>query len=172
MVDLVPMTEEEFHRFRERSVRDYAREGVRTGRWSETEAERQSRAEFAALVPQGRATPDHFFGRLRDPASGEFVGTVWYALRPAPGGRELFLFWLGIDPGYRRRGFARATLEQLAGEAGRIGAVRLALHVFGDNLPAIALYEQAGFRPASVLMTRPIGGPADPSAPRRAGGTP
>ena len=48
-------------------------------------------------------------------------------------------------PSHRRRGIARALLEQSVDWASSVGVSKLELHVFPWNEPAIALYESFGF---------------------------
>jgi ribosomal-protein-alanine N-acetyltransferase len=55
---------------------------------------------------------------------------------------------IAIDPASRRRGIARALLEALLQRAGR--EEPYTLEVRPSNTPAIALYEQFGFRSAGV----------------------
>jgi ribosomal-protein-alanine N-acetyltransferase len=47
---------------------------------------------------------------------------------------------------YRKRGIGRALLKALAAGAGARGVSRIVLEVRVSNQPAIALYEQMGFR--------------------------
>ncbi|HEY8764303.1 MAG TPA: ribosomal protein S18-alanine N-acetyltransferase [Solirubrobacteraceae bacterium] len=55
---------------------------------------------------------------------------------------------IAVDPASRRRGIARALLEALLQRAGR--EEPYTLEVRPSNTPAIALYEQFGFRSAGV----------------------
>ena len=59
---------------------------------------------------------------------------------------------LGVDEAYRRRGFAKAILSALEEDARAHGAKALYLEVRVSNLPAIGLYESAGF---SAIGVRP-----------------
>ncbi len=150
------MSEPDLRRFRERSLSDYARDGVRVGRWSEADSLERSRAELDGRLPKGIATPDHSLCRLHDPVARVDVGTLWYARRPAGDGVELFVYRIGIDEAHRRRGYATAALEALEREARRLGATRISRYVFGSNAAARALYEKVGFRPLSRLLARPV----------------
>ncbi len=52
---------------------------------------------------------------------------------------------IGVAPGARRRGWARALISDLAKRARQRGVRRLLLEVAADNKPAISLYSSAGF---------------------------
>lgn len=58
---------------------------------------------------------------------------------------EAEVLTLAVDPPARRQGIARALVEAAAGVARAAGADVMFLEVADDNLPAIALYEGAGF---------------------------
>ena len=58
---------------------------------------------------------------------------------------EAELLTLGVLPGARRSGVARALLHRLGAEAARRGARSLFLEVAVANLPALALYRGVGF---------------------------
>lgn len=55
---------------------------------------------------------------------------------------------IAVDPTARRRGLATAMLEELFARAGRDRGYTLEVRTTND--PAIALYEQFGFRPSGV----------------------
>ena len=59
---------------------------------------------------------------------------------------------IGVDRNYRRRGYAKAILSALEADARAHGAKALFLEVRVSNLPAIRLYESAGF---STVGRRP-----------------
>ena len=58
---------------------------------------------------------------------------------------ELHINNLAVRPAWRGRGFARALLEHVLGEAVRLGARRATLEVRRSNEVARRLYEGAGF---------------------------
>jgi ribosomal-protein-alanine N-acetyltransferase len=57
---------------------------------------------------------------------------------------------LGVAPAARRRGAARALLEDLLARARSLGVASLTLEVAEDNAAAIALYRALGFEPAGT----------------------
>ena len=63
---------------------------------------------------------------------------------------EAEILTLAVDPAARRRGLARALVEAAAGAARMAGADVMFLEVAHDNLPALGLYEAAGFERAGL----------------------
>jgi len=154
MVTLVDMTPGEFRGFLERSIPDYAQALARSGRWAAANALERARAEYAQLLPNGVETPNHYLRTVHDAGVDGRVGEVWYAFQQQESWPQLFLHWIGIDEPYRRRGYASEVLRQLELEAGRRGAVRIALHVFGDNATARTFYERMGYQATNILMAK------------------
>ncbi|MGA8663641.1 MAG: GNAT family N-acetyltransferase, partial [Thermoplasmata archaeon] len=75
---------------------------------------------------------------------GRLVGTTLLTF-PA---HSVYLSMVVVDPTVRRRGFARALLEQARANALRMRRKFLVLDVLADNAPARALYEgKLGYRP-------------------------
>jgi GNAT superfamily N-acetyltransferase len=156
VVRFVPLTPEEYRAFVEEQVAHYADEQVRAGNWGASGALTLARSQIQSLLPKGLETPDQFLRAIVDEASGLRVGTTWYALRRDWGSRQMFVYWLGIDPPYRRRGLAAQALERIGSEAKKAHADRIALNVFAQNLTAQSLYRKLGFQPVATMMAKPI----------------
>ncbi|MCI4345136.1 MAG: GNAT family N-acetyltransferase [Thermoplasmata archaeon] len=156
MIQLVPMTPDEYERFAAESVDLYAADHVRAGTWTPADAPARARAELAGLLPNGVETPDHVLRVVRDGATGERVGEVWFAFQHTEGPPQLFLFWIGINEKHRRRGLATAVFAELEKDARERGATRVALHVFGENAGAQSLYAKLGFKPTNIIMAKPV----------------
>ena len=62
-----------------------------------------------------------------------------------PSSRHVADLGLMVDAAYRRRGIGRRLLEEAVGWARTSGVLKLELHVFPWNEPAVALYESFGF---------------------------
>lgn len=84
---------------------------------------------------------------------------------------ESELLIIGVARALQRRGLGRALLEAVTGDVKARGAVVMHLEVRAGNVPALALYERAGFartglrrgyyrtaagREDAVLMSRPL----------------
>jgi ribosomal protein S18 acetylase RimI-like enzyme len=59
-------------------------------------------------------------------------------------GTEMFLYELGVDEPYRRRGIGRALIERLAAVARDAGCYGMWVPVDEGNDPAVATYRSAG----------------------------
>jgi ribosomal protein S18 acetylase RimI-like enzyme len=161
---LVPMKAAEFEPWRNEQVEAYGQGHVRAGTWDATRATALSSAEFDRLLPQGLETPGHSLRFLVDAASGDTVGSVWWFIAPAPEPgvvRSLFIYWIGVDARFRRKGFGRAALEELERVAADAGVRSIGLFVFADNPGAIELYRSFGFEPKGMGMRKALG-PATP----------
>ncbi|MCI4066283.1 GNAT family N-acetyltransferase [Micromonospora sp. R77] len=68
------------------------------------------------------------------------LGTVWSI-------RDLY-----VAPRYRRSGIANALLQHTIHDARAAGALRVSLQTEADNIPALTLYTDVGFRPVTGLQ--------------------
>ena len=155
-VALEPMTAAEFDAMKTASIVQYARENVAVGNWPKEEAERLSAVEIDRLLPEGRATPDHFFFTVRAGPAQEIVGHLWFAIRRPPDGSGGFVFEVEIREPHRRKGYGEGTFRALEEFARARGVDRIGLHVFGSNAGAIALYRKLGFDTTGLLMMKKL----------------
>ncbi len=152
-VTLAPMTEEEFGPYLEAGIRDYARQKMISGEWSEFEAVALSEADHARLLPDGLKSPDQHLFTVFDADSGESVATIWIALRPKGGRTEGYVYDIEVRERFRGQGYGRATMLAAIEKARELGAEVVGLHVFGHNAPARALYKSLGFVETNVSMS-------------------
>jgi RimJ/RimL family protein N-acetyltransferase len=79
-------------------------------------------------------------------SSTGIVGRLSIARDSHPASHHVADLGLMVAAGWRRQGIGWALLEAAVEWARGIGIRKLELHVFPHNLPAIALYEEFGFR--------------------------
>ncbi|MCI4353751.1 MAG: GNAT family N-acetyltransferase [Thermoplasmata archaeon] len=144
----------EFERYRDETIPEYAAEHVRAGTYPAEGSVDRARAEFATILPQGTQTPGHTFVWIDDAESGARVGHLWYYL--PPGQARMFIYDILVRPEHRRHGYAEAALTEAERIGRREGARTLALHVFGFNTGAIALYEKLGYATTNRMMAKPL----------------
>lgn len=152
MIRLVAMTEGEFRRYLATAVVGYAEERLRCGDCTREQAKARAEADYAALLPQGLATPGMFLYTIHSDGAREPIGLAWLAMPGRDGPQSAYLYDFAIAPTHRRRGYGAAALGAVEGLARRMGARQVALNVMGWNAPARALYEKAGFRIAGIGM--------------------
>lgn len=150
-----PMTESEFVAWRDETIPAYAEDKVASGQWSRADAADLSRKEFEELLPRGIETPDnHLFTIVDD--DGQAVGTLWFAIQARSGAKIAYVYDVVVAPEHRRRGHAQRAFKALEDEARTRQLSGIALHVFGHNPGAQALYAKLGFHPTNISMFKRV----------------
>lgn len=155
MTTLEPMTEAEYESFLALAVPAFAKDKCESGAWTREEALARSLQSFLELLPQGLETPDSHLYTLRDGA-GVQVGVLWFALEQRAGTRIAYVYQVDVLPEHRRQGHARRAFVALEAEVRARGATGIALHVFGHNAPARALYDALGYRATNINLFKPV----------------
>ena len=137
------------------SIPPYTADKVRSGRWAEAEATDLARKEFEQLLPQSQETPGNFFFTILN-ETGNTVGSLWFARAQRVGYEIGYVFDIVILQEHRRQGHAIRALQALETEASSLGLAGIALHVFGHNAGARALYTKLGFEPININMHKPL----------------
>ena len=153
-IRFLAFTEVDFHAWLTQAIPSFAISGVEEGRWTLAESIEKSQQAHAELLPQGLRTPGHFFVRLQSMATGEQVGTLWWAESDKAGQTEAYVYNIEIHEPLRRRGHARAALLELERIGRERGVHQVSLHVFGHNHGARQLYAALGFEPTSITLRK------------------
>lgn len=149
------MTAEQYEDYLEQMAPDYAREHVEAGNWPDEGAvERAAKEMREDYLPQGVETKDNFLFTLVDPEIGERVGMLWYGFVGKVDRRQAFVFDVIVDEAYRRRGYASQAFEKMEELVRAAGVDVIALHVFGYNKGAKAMYEKLGFEVTDIMMKK------------------
>jgi len=156
MTSLSPMSESAFADYLAYAIPDFARDKVQAGQWAEDESLELSRSGYADMLPQGMATPDNFFYTLRDGATQADIGMLWFAAQLRGGQRIAYVYDVYVRPEHQRKGHAGRAFAALEVEAHRLGLTGIALHVFGHNAGAQALYQKLGYVPTNINMFKPL----------------
>jgi ribosomal protein S18 acetylase RimI-like enzyme len=147
----------EFIDYKATSIPMYAREKVSSGEWAEADSMRLAHEAFDLLLPNGLDTPEnHLFG-LRETADGPLLGVLWFAIRQRAGDRIAYVYEIVIHPEFQRRGHASGAFRALEDKVREMGLSGIALHVFGHNTGARALYESLGYQATNITMFKPVG---------------
>ena len=149
------MTADEFTPWREQSIRDYAKEKVASGHWSKETAEEQARVELARLLPDGLASDGNYLYAI-EADGGQMIGTLWFAVQARFGLPIAYVYNVEIRPEHRRKGHARRAFAAIEKEVSALGLHGVALHVFGHNTAARALYQNLGYEPTNINLFKLI----------------
>lgn len=164
MATLVPMTEAEYEAWLAELIPAYARDKVDSGEWTEAEALELSAKGTRDLLPQGLSTAGHHLFTVRDESGETRVGELWFMEQERAAHRIAYVYDIAIKPEHHRRGHATRAFAALEEEVRQRGLAGIALHVFGHNAPAIALYAKLGFHPTDLNLFKPTS--ASPKEPR------
>jgi GNAT superfamily N-acetyltransferase len=148
------MTPEEFADFLTEDIRVYAEEKVSAGNWRPENALRQSQEVHDRLLPDGLASAHQHLYTIE--LAGRPVGRLWLSADAETAGGAGFIYDVFVDEPFRRRGVATRALRLLEEEALALGLRTLALHVFGFNTTARALYEKLGYSVTNVNMAKSL----------------
>lgn len=155
MPTLRAMTEAEYAAWMTEMIPAYAQDKVASGQWSAGEAVELSAQGLRELLPQGLQTPGHFLYTIEDDAA-QAVGQLWFAVEQRAGARIAYVYDIAIRLERRREGHAQRAFGALEAEARQRGLCGIALHVFGHDTPAQALYARLGFQPTNINLFKPI----------------
>jgi RimJ/RimL family protein N-acetyltransferase len=149
MVKLETIQQEDFDRFLERGVREYAEDHVRNGNWPAEGALERSRKEFEHYLPDGIHSKDQYVWSILDEQNNK-IGVLWVQVKD----RQAFIFDFIIDESFRGRGFGKQALAAMDEQLRSMNVESVALHVFGDNITAQELYKKMGFEVTGMHMKK------------------
>jgi len=149
---LVPMTEAAYQSWSQASVATFAEEKVRSHAWEAADALRLSQENFAQLLPDGRASRDHYLYTITAQPGAVPVGILWFARKH----NEAYLYEIMIAEEFRGRGYGRQAMHLLEAAVTQLGLAAIALHVFGHNQRALGLYQSLGYETTDLNMRKPL----------------
>ncbi|MBN1872716.1 MAG: GNAT family N-acetyltransferase [Anaerolineae bacterium] len=157
MIRLIPMTQEAFESFMKISLPDQVQGQIQAGHWRAEEADRNIEALFQKMLPDGPATPDHYFFTIEDVSTHTTVGGLWYAvIEGDTKKRQFFVMDIQIYTLYRRRGYGSQAFRAMEEKAREMGITTIALHVFKHNHPARAMYSKLGYVGTDTMLSKDI----------------
>ena len=150
------MTDDEWRRPVADSRAEYEAHLIEFGGLDAQQAHRRARDGHVRLFPHGRPAPGVHLLIAED--TDMYVGHVWVA-QPAFQGSATtaYLYDIHVHEDHRGRGYGRAIMQAIEQWASSVGALRLALNVFGGNTAARTLYESVGYEITAVECARRSG---------------
>ena len=151
-LSLRPLPNDEFESWARRMRDGYAADMTKDAGVTPDKAAAMAASQMDALFPGQAPSPEQLVYVLE--ADGERVGELWLCDREDPTQRALFVYFVGIDPEHRGKGYGKAAMELVESEARRLGIDRIALNVFGRNEVARNLYRSLGYEENAVSMSK------------------
>lgn len=155
-VYLEPIAACEYDEWFKRSTADYAKDKVHAKQWAHEGALERAQEDTRRFLPQGIETKGHSLCHVLCSNDDARVGTIWWSVSERFGRKIAFIFDVYIYAHARRRGYAKDTLKYLEHKVRKENVEVLSLHVFAFNTGAYKLYEQLGYAPTSITMTREL----------------
>ena len=153
-LSLRALTDDEFESWFPRMRDSYGTDMARDAGVEPERAAAMATAQMDALFPGRKPSPDQLVYVLE--TDGERVGELWLCDREDGPQHALFVYFVGIDPEHRGKGYGKAAMELAEAEARRLGVDRVALSVFGRNEIARNLYRSLGYEENAVAMTKKL----------------
>ena len=150
------MNAKEFAAYVERAIPEFAQDKVASGQWSKASSLELSRQGYDELLPKGLATPENFLFTLREAATQAAVGALWYAIQERAGQRIAYVYDVLVESQHQRKGYATQAFQALEAEVRSRGLCGVALHVFGHNEAAQALYGKLGYQATNINMFKKV----------------
>jgi GNAT superfamily N-acetyltransferase len=150
------MNEEQYEAFLVLSMHDQMQDQVQAGTWRAEEAEANMARMVEQFLPEGLATPNHFFFAIEEEGSGTNAGGLWYVLAEDAGTRQFFVMDIQVYEEYRRRGYGTQAFREMEDKAREVGVGTISLHVFEHNHTARALYEKLGYAGTGTAMAKDL----------------
>ncbi len=160
MLKLSPLDENEYDTFYKYNIEDYAGAVVRAGNARPDLAEAMAREQTALVLTDRLASPNQFMFTIRDDVLDAKVGYLWWGIREWSGIRVANLYFIGIFPPYRRRGYAMQGLRLFEDQVRAAGLEEMRLFVFAHNTHAWNLYAKMGYHAVSQTLAKRVAQPS------------
>ncbi len=150
MLRLVDMTKEEFEVIKGRMISDYAKDKVRAGHWSQTDAIDLSKETFEKILNSGIETEGHYFLNVYD--KEQKVGFLWVNLIE----EGLYLNNLLVYDEFKKSGYEKEVIQLLEERARELRAQKIFMHNFGYDENTVSLYQGLGYKVTDVYYKKNI----------------
>ena len=151
MINLEPIQQEDFARFLERGIREYAEDHVRNGNWPAEGALERSKKEFEQYLPDGIHSRDQYIYSIVDSNENK-IGILWVQVKDG----KAFIYDFAIDEAFRGKGYGKQALAALDEKLRSMNVESVGLHVFGDNITAQELYKKMGYQITGIHLKKTL----------------
>ncbi len=158
MINLHPMTDAEFKRYKDHAVNDYTQDG-KLGTWPSASI---ALDQFNKLLPEGLKTQNQHLLSIKD--RNLHFGFLWLTIIQRLDGPEGFILDFLIFPEFRCQGHGLTAIFAAEQYFHNLGINSISLNVFPHNEAAKGLYTKAGYLPTNIRMKKEIQAQQDAAA--------
>lgn len=151
--ELRKMTEDEFDKYIEVFVPDYAKDLSENFLLPLDLALEESRQLMNSLLPDKDSGSQSVYNIYSFEVKKN-IGVIWYNVQPDS--QKVYVYHILVYEDFRKKGYATSVLQQLEYDKKKQGITSLGLSVFGNNTGAHSLYKKLGFSTASISMGKTI----------------
>lgn len=151
---LKEMNEEEFNRYMEYFIPDYAKDLSDNFIIPMDKALEESKGLMATLLPDKQDSAEQHIRNIYSAEDQKNIGVIWYNIQAES--NKAYIYHILIYEAFRKRGFASLVLKELEKTVKSAGVTSMGLNVFGNNPGAQRVYEKLGYQPASTAMGKRI----------------
>ena len=156
MIRLTPMNETEFQMYLSTAIAEYAQDHIEAGTRTPENALSLATQQYQELLPNGLSSENNYFFSIQDEVMKTNVGMLWFAVVERGGKTGAFVYDVKIHEAFRRRGYGEQAFQALETKVRELGLHTIALHVFGHNHAARAMYEKLGYVTTNVQMLKTL----------------
>ena len=148
MLKLEKMSEADFDIVKGKMIADYAKDKVRVGHWSESEALELSKEALDQILKDGVFTPNHY---LLNAVEGKIkVGFIW--MNEFNG--EIFVNDTCIFEKYIERDYEVKFIKVIEEKANKLDIKKINIHSYGYNEKNIEVYKKMGYDITDIYLNK------------------
>ena len=144
MLQLQPMTQDNYNKYIDCAIQKYAEEGVQSGDLEFEKSLQLATKQFNELLPDGLNSENQYLNTIINDEN-EKIGIMWFSTKSRHGDNEAFLYDIEINKEYRSRGYGRESMKLLESRVKDYNLASISLHVFLHNEIACKLYNKIGY---------------------------
>lgn len=152
MIQLRPMTVQEYPAYCDYFIEDYSREIVENYGHSMDRAIELAQQDLMRCFPDGLETNEHEL--LCIESSSEVVGYLWHSIDI--GNKSTFIYDFFVFSDNRNRGYGKLAMTALETQMKSVGVEQIKLRVAYHNQRALKLYQEVGFAISGYNLSKKI----------------
>ena len=152
MIQLLPMTSDEYPAYCDYFIDDYSHEISQNYGHSMDRAVELAQQDLIRCFPNGLETNEHEL--LCIESESNLVGYLWHSIKVSDKSTFIYDFFIFSD--HRNIGYGKLAIKALESQLQLIGIEQIKLRVAYHNQRALKLYQEVGFAISGYNMSKKI----------------